>query len=108
MKNREEGEAIDADSVVVYDTVSIKQMEYEESVSAFYYPCPCGDLFELGLADIINGLRIATCPSCSLQIGVVISKAELEEISSNYCNLPISTLAIINSTNKVQTFESLL
>lgn len=102
MKNEE----IDS-SVVVYDTISVKEMEYEESDSTFYFPCPCGDLFELTLSDMIEGLRVATCPSCSLQIGVVISKEELEEISA-LRNICPTTLTIMGSLSSIQTFESLL
>lgn len=79
--------------IVVYKSISIKEMEFEESDLTFYYPCPCGDLFELSLKELMKGLRIATCPSCSLQIGVVVTKADLEEIySMDNTNAPLATV----------------
>lgn len=70
--------------VVAYEEISIKEMEEENSI--FYYPCPCGDLFELRIEDLITGLRFATCPSCSLQIRVIITNEELNEICSSRKN----------------------
>lgn len=64
----------------VYERVSLADMVYEESDRTFYYSCPCGDLFELTVDEISKGLRVATCPSCSLQIEVVITQKELEGI----------------------------
>lgn len=92
---------------VVHATVSISEMEFEDSDSTFYYPCPCGDLFELALNDLLNGLRIATCPSCSLKIGVTLTQQQLEDICA-LREISPSTLIIISSTMKVQTFDSLL
>ena len=30
-----------------YDDVEIEDMEWSEELSAFTYPCPCGDLFQI-------------------------------------------------------------
>ena len=37
----------------------------------YHYPCPCGDRFEIGIADLLDGEEIAVCPSCSLMIKVI-------------------------------------
>lgn len=30
-----------------YDDVEIEDMEWNEEMQAFTYPCPCGDLFQI-------------------------------------------------------------
>ena len=51
-----------------YETVHIDQMEYDRHMSLFRYPCPCGDLFEIAVDDLLSGERVALCPTCSLTI----------------------------------------
>ncbi|KAH9385787.1 diphthamide biosynthesis protein 3 [Nematocida major] len=53
-----------------YDEVDIEQMEYSAETELFTYPCPCGDMFEISLEDLMNGEEVATCPSCSLIVKV--------------------------------------
>ncbi len=39
-----------ADAAIVsmsYDDIEIEDMEWNEELSAFTYPCPCGDLFQI-------------------------------------------------------------
>ncbi|KAL0027995.1 hypothetical protein WJX79_009420 [Trebouxia sp. C0005] len=54
-----------------YDDVEIEDMEWNEELSAFTYPCPCGDLFQITKEELAEGEEIARCPSCSLYITVV-------------------------------------
>ena len=51
-----------------YDEIEIEDMTYHESTTLYTYPCPCGDQFEIALADLRDGEDVAVCPSCSLQI----------------------------------------
>ncbi|KNH03650.1 Zinc finger DPH-type [Perkinsela sp. CCAP 1560/4] len=51
-----------------YETVHIDQMEYDQHMNLFRYPCPCGDLFEINVDDLLAGERVAECPTCSLTI----------------------------------------
>nr|DAD42513.1 TPA_asm: hypothetical protein HUJ06_000743 [Nelumbo nucifera] len=53
-----------------YDDVEIEDMEWEEELQAFTYPCPCGDLFQITKEELRLGEEIARCPSCSLYINV--------------------------------------
>ena len=55
----------------VYDEIEIEDMEWDSTLGLYHYPCPCGDRFEIGLADLRQGEDIAICPSCSLQIRVI-------------------------------------
>jgi hypothetical protein len=32
---------------VYHDEVEIEDMEYDEETETYYYPCPCGDRFEI-------------------------------------------------------------
>ncbi|KAG6653193.1 hypothetical protein I3843_05G051400 [Carya illinoinensis] len=54
-----------------YDDVEIEDMEWNEELQAYTYPCPCGDLFQVTKDELRLGEEIARCPSCSLYITVV-------------------------------------
>ncbi len=32
---------------VFHDEVEIEDFEYDKEAEMYYYPCPCGDLFEI-------------------------------------------------------------
>jgi len=55
----------------IYDEIEIEDMTYEPAMEIYHYPCPCGDRFEIAIADLRDGEDIAVCPSCSLMIRVV-------------------------------------
>ncbi|XP_050445855.1 diphthamide biosynthesis protein 3 [Cataglyphis hispanica] len=57
-----------------YDEVEIEDFEYDEDEGIYYYPCPCGDQFQITLADLASGEEEVTCPSCSLVIKVIYDK----------------------------------
>jgi diphthamide biosynthesis protein 3 len=65
-----------------YDEVDIKEFTYDKSKRSFTYPCPCGDMFEIHLEDLINHEDVARCPSCSLVVKVVYEERDLK----NYWN----------------------
>ncbi|OAY29450.1 diphthamide biosynthesis protein 3 [Manihot esculenta] len=54
-----------------YDDVEIEDMEWNDELQAYTYPCPCGDLFQITKEDLRLGEEIARCPSCSLYITVI-------------------------------------
>ncbi|GFP90717.1 diphthamide biosynthesis protein 3 [Phtheirospermum japonicum] len=62
-----------------YDDVEIEDMEWNEELQAFTYPCPCGDLFQITKEDLRIGEDIATCPSCSLYITVIYNMEDFQE-----------------------------
>lgn len=57
-----------------YDEVEIEDFEYDQDEGIYYYPCPCGDQFQISLSDLIAGEEEATCPSCSLVIKIIYDK----------------------------------
>ena len=57
-----------------YDEVEIEDMDYDEDAETFYYPCPCGDRFQITMEEIQNGEDVGRCPSCSLIIKVIYSE----------------------------------
>lgn len=60
------------EELAVYDEVEIEDMTFDETVQIYHYPCPCGDRFEIALADLQDESNdIAVCPSCSLMIRVI-------------------------------------
>ncbi|BHF64252.1 Diphthamide biosynthesis protein 3 [Sparganum proliferum] len=56
---------------VLHDEVEIEDMEYDEDEETYFYPCPCGDRFQITKEELENGEDIARCPSCSLMIRVI-------------------------------------
>lgn len=32
---------------IYHDEIEIEDMEYDEEAEIYYYPCPCGDKFEI-------------------------------------------------------------
>lgn len=56
---------------MTYDEIEIEDMDWDESLQAFTYQCPCGDLFQITLEELADGEEIAHCPSCSLIIRVI-------------------------------------
>lgn len=66
------------DEIAVYDEVEIEDMTFDEAVQIYHYPCPCGDRFEIALADLQDESNdIAVCPSCSLMIRVIFDKVRI-------------------------------
>ncbi|PRP77930.1 diphthamide biosynthesis protein 3 [Planoprotostelium fungivorum] len=63
-----------------YDEVEIEDLEFDEDSETFYYPCPCGDRFQVTLEELKSGEEIARCPSCSLLIRIIYSPEDLEEV----------------------------
>ncbi|CAK9871879.1 unnamed protein product [Sphagnum jensenii] len=62
-----------------YDDVEIEDMEWNEEIRAFTYPCPCGDLFQITKEDLKIGEEIARCPSCSLYITVIYNLEDFQD-----------------------------
>ncbi|KAL6243960.1 Diphthamide biosynthesis protein 3 [Rhinocladiella similis] len=63
----------------IYDEIEIEDMTYDSNLEIYHYPCPCGDRFEVGIADLRDGQDIAICPSCSLMIRVIFDEDDLPE-----------------------------
>ncbi|KAF4552782.1 Diphthamide biosynthesis protein 3 [Elsinoe fawcettii] len=61
----------------IYDEIEIEDMTWDDTLQIYHYPCPCGDRFEIGLADLRDGEEIAVCPSCSLMIRVIFDEGDL-------------------------------
>ena len=55
----------------IYDEIEIDDLDYDADDGTFYYPCPCGDKFRITADQLKEGVSIATCPSCSLQIRII-------------------------------------
>ena len=64
----------------IYDEVEIDDMDFEDGT--FYYPCPCGDKFQIKLELILKEKKsIAQCPSCSLQIRVIFDQEYITDFA---------------------------
>ena len=71
------------DEAGVYEEVQLSEMDWVEEDGMWYYPCPCGDVFELSKEAFDAGERIARCPSCSLKVKVLTEAAAPAPESSN-------------------------
>jgi diphthamide biosynthesis protein 3 len=67
----------------VYELVDIEDMDFDEATGMFYFECPCGDRFQLGLDDIEDGEDIAYCPSCTLKIRVRYNPEDFADSSGD-------------------------
>lgn len=67
----------DVDEANIYDEIEIEDMTFDSTLQIYHYPCPCGDRFEIGIADLRDGEEIAVCPSCSLMIRVIFDAGDL-------------------------------
>ncbi|KAF2130787.1 zf-CSL-domain-containing protein [Dothidotthia symphoricarpi CBS 119687] len=61
----------------LYDEVEIEDCFYDKTLQIYHHPCPCGDRFEISLADMRDGEDIARCPSCSLMIRIIFDESDL-------------------------------
>ncbi|KAK8183835.1 diphthamide biosynthesis protein 3 [Phyllosticta citribraziliensis] len=57
-----------------YDEIEIEDMTFDPAMQIYHYPCPCGDRFEISLADLRDGEDVGVCPSCSLMIKVIFDQ----------------------------------
>ena len=67
----------------VYDEVDLADMEWDEEDLAYFYPCPCGDLFRITRDELEDGEEVARCPSCSLIVRVIYDEADFESGSES-------------------------
>lgn len=44
---------------IFHDEVEIEDFEYDDDEEMYYYPCPCGDRFQIS--------KVRASPYCSLQ-----------------------------------------
>lgn len=82
---------------VYHDEIEIEDMDFNAEDAKFYYPCPCGDRFELSLDDLENGEDIATCPSCSLIIRVIFTLDDVERFRAQLAS-PAETSSAVGIT----------
>ncbi|RZB41718.1 DPH3 -like [Asbolus verrucosus] len=64
---------------VFHDEIEIEDFEYDEEEEIYYYPCPCGDRFQISKEELLAGEEVATCPSCSLIIKVIYDLETFEQ-----------------------------
>ncbi|CAF0952870.1 unnamed protein product [Rotaria sordida] len=66
-----------------HDEVEIEDFEYDEESETYYWPCPCGDRFQITKEELESGEDTARCPSCSLVVRVIYDKEAFMEKTSN-------------------------
>jgi len=59
-----------------YDEIEIEDMEFDEDKKTYFYPCPCGDRFQITVEQLENGEEVGTCPSCTLIIRVIYDQED--------------------------------
>ncbi|KAI9476470.1 MAG: DPH3-like protein (CSL-type zinc finger-containing protein 2) [Benjaminiella poitrasii] len=78
-----------------YDEIEIEDMDYNKEEDIYTYPCPCGDKFIISTDELIDGVDVAQCPSCSLIIKVIYDPDDFidendEETSFEVNSVPIT------------------
>jgi len=71
-----------ADGDSYYDEIEIEDMTFDAALQIFHYPCPCGDRFEIAIADLRDGEEVAVCPGCSLTIKVIFDVVSIKGFKS--------------------------
>jgi len=66
------------DEDLYHDEIEIEDFEFDDEKQMYFYPCPCGDLFEISLTDLVSGEDVATCPSCSLLLKVIYDPQDFQ------------------------------
>lgn len=87
-----------------YDDVEIEDMEWNEEIQAYTYPCPCGDLFQITKEDLRLGEEIANCPSCSLYITVIYNMEDFQN-DTKKINEPKSRQAVAVAWGQSPKFD---
>lgn len=41
---------------IYHDEVEIEDMEFDEETETYFYPCPCGDRFQISKVDFLISL----------------------------------------------------
>ncbi|OPB43178.1 KTI11, involved in diphthamide synthesis [Trichoderma guizhouense] len=65
------------DGLSIYDEIEIEDMTFDEVLQTYFYPCPCGDRFQIAIDDLRDEQDIAVCPSCSLMIRIIFDLDDL-------------------------------
>lgn len=81
----------------IYDEIEIEDMTYDTAREIYHYPCPCGDRFEIAIADLLDGEDIGVCPSCSLMIRVIYEVVSLLGIEGSISALLTNLRMIFRS-----------
>ena len=85
----------------IYEEIEIEDMVFDEETEIYYYPCPCGDKFNISLEELYDGEDIATCPSCTLRIRVIFDEDSLPPLREDQ-DPPISSDTSNNELNTTQ------
>lgn len=72
---------------VFHDEIEIEDFEYDEEEDMYYYPCPCGDRFQISKEELLAGEEVASCPSCSLIVKVIYDLEVFQEKATEVLNL---------------------
>jgi diphthamide biosynthesis protein 3 len=70
--------------MVLYDEVDLEDMSFDSEANMFFYPCPCGDKFQVSVDKLMDDsvdMYIAACPNCGLEVSV-----RFESVSNSFCN----------------------
>jgi len=56
---------------VYHDEVEIEDFEYDEELETYFYPCPCGDQFQISkVVSYVPGI-FSTCSACMCCISTI-------------------------------------
>ena len=71
------------ETMVLYDEIDLEDMSFDSESNTFFYPCPCGDQFQVSVDKLMDDsadMHIAACPNCGLEVSV-----RFEPVSNSFC-----------------------
>jgi len=71
--------SVDKRTMSIYEEIEVEDMTFDDETQTYTYPCPCGDKFEIGLDELLDGEDVALCPSCTLRIRVIYEEEDLPQ-----------------------------
>ena len=55
---------------IYHDEIEIEDMEYDEEEETYYYPCPCGDKFEITKVNLCqHSIKLSFTHRCQARAG---------------------------------------
>ena len=56
---------------IVASEIPLTEFDYDENEEIYSFSCRCGDCYEIEYEDLLDGVQILSCNSCSLLLKVI-------------------------------------
>ena len=66
---------------IYHDEIEIEDMEYDEETETYYYPCPCGDRFQVTKVKLCSHWHCGNCHFLKLQYQFSFRVFQVKDLS---------------------------